>query len=123
MTRRIKNAERYRRGNTTSGEGRKGWRGGRVSAYPPGTDLSPVMAKLSSAEYAIAVLLGDGFAAKGVRRALILAAPSLPPGSPQTRDEALEYVRIRRKSNNNVATVEARYKASLSPADLEEWEK
>jgi hypothetical protein len=83
----------YRRGNTTSGPGRRGYRGGRKPIHPLGTETHPLMLRVSDAEYAIAVLLGNGFATKGIRQALALAAPGLPAGSPTTRDEALAHTR------------------------------
>jgi hypothetical protein len=122
MTRR-KGEVGYREGNTTFGANRRGYRGGRKPTHPPGTELFPLSVRLSDSEYAIAINLGAGNSAAGMRRALTFAAQLLPPGSPQTQAEAMTHARLHRKKNNNVATVEARYKASLSPADLEEWEK
>lgn len=86
MTRKLKLPEteitRRRRGNTTSGADRRGFKGGREPLYPEGTITRFVALKLSDPEYAIAIWAGRGIAAKGVRMAISEWAKShpLPPG-------------------------------------------
>lgn len=87
-----------RRGNTTSGESRRGNRDGRPPVYPEGTIThSLLLAKLSDREYAIAILLGNGSPAQGVRRALRSAALDYcDRNAPLSRYETDTYIRLRK---------------------------
>ena len=73
-------------GNYTRGTARKGYRGGRKALYREG-EASLVSFKLSDAEIALAVYLGEGAIPKGVRRALAAMRRDVP-GIPRTRNEA-----------------------------------
>ncbi len=66
-----------RRGNTTSGPERRGNRQGRPGGYPQGTYTNLTSFKLSEEHLAIAVMLGAGTAAHGIRAVLSAVAPLL----------------------------------------------
>lgn len=133
MTRPKKNLiHGYRRGNTTSGAKRRGNRSGSRPAYPPGTELFSLVVKLSDPEYAIATILGDGIATKGVRRALSLAAEALPPGTPQTRAEAYVYAKEHHRSRSPAQNIvrqlatpgsSINFEIEVTQSELEEWER
>lgn len=56
--------------NTTRGAERQGYRGGRPVQYPPGTETTKVLVALSPKDLAKVRALGDGYLARGLRRAL-----------------------------------------------------
>ncbi len=121
MTRPKRNLEPgYRRGNTTSGLSRRGNRNGRPPDYPLGTELFPILVRVSHREYAIAAILGDGKATVGVRQALSLAAQSLPPGCPQTRDEGIAYGKAQRRTKHFSAAFQ-KLKYAVAP-ELPDWD-
>jgi hypothetical protein len=68
-----------RRGNTTHGTGRKGFKGGRARLYPEGTELYHVALKLADPECRMAIWLGRGNMSDGIRRALETAYKASPP--------------------------------------------
>lgn len=90
-------ADGWKGGNTTRGPDRKGWRGGRRSLDPPGTIKWAVATKLSDPLYCAALYLGEGSAARGIRRALEHAATllaHLPRGTDRFGVE--QYVKTHR---------------------------
>lgn len=97
--RKIMHAGGYLGGNKTFGTNRKGYRGGRIPTYPKDTVTWPITVKLSDQDYAIAVYLGLGNAARGVRIAIQHAAGRLAPtvSVPSTRIEAERIVRPAKK--------------------------
>ncbi len=88
MTKPKKDAHLYRRGNTTSGPDRKGYKGGRRGDYPTGTPMYPVLIQLDSRHNAIAIYVGGGTAGRGIRALLEAAAATLDPTWPLERNAA-----------------------------------
>lgn len=123
MTRPKKNlGYQYRRGNTTSGALRKGNRNGRPAFYPPGTTIYRVLMTLSDADYAIAVILGNGNVSHGVRRTLAMAASQVPPDAPTTRFEAAQYA-SKRKKQNRLAMIKAKFESNSGDASPDtDWD-
>lgn len=113
MTRKLGISEyeldRRRRGNTTSGAERKGFKGGRKRLHPEGTVLHPVGLKLTDPEYALALWAGAGIATRGVRIALEAwsVANPLPPGVAQLDRFATETAIKRDKAQRRLSRLKA----------------
>jgi hypothetical protein len=84
--------------NRVSGPARQGYRGGRVPAYPEGTQVWPLQIRpLSDEHYAKAIVLGSGNAAQGVRIALDRATLNeSQAGAPRTRMAAEDWIALRK---------------------------
>lgn len=67
----------YRGGNLTRGANRRGYRGGRKSAFPPGTLTVPLRILVTDANYAAIHYLGERVFARGVARAVEAVLPFL----------------------------------------------
>lgn len=84
----------HMRGNYTYGENR---RGSRKPVYPEGTQTETRSILLSDAEWAKAVLLGNGNTATGVRRALkFTPLDARDKDAPRDRLGAWNFVRLRK---------------------------
>lgn len=97
--RKIMEFDGYKGGNKTFGDNRKGYRGGRVPAYPRGTGTWMAAVNLSDQDYATAVYLGCGSVAKGLRIAVQHAAGKLSQTVqvPATRIDAERIVKPAKK--------------------------
>lgn len=60
----------WRGGNTTFGEHRRGYKGGRPGLYPKETFTWPITTRLSQRHYAIALTVGCANASRGIQYAL-----------------------------------------------------
>jgi hypothetical protein len=123
---------------------------GRPRIYPLGTVVYKNMVTLSDEEYAAAVTLGDGNMSQGLRRAIAIAAQTLPTTSPRERyaafaaatqerkhadrlafakklgmpstEEAEETAKDDARYNYEVAGTPINLEAEVTQSELEEWE-
>ena len=124
---------------------------GRPRIYPPGTIVHKNMVILSDPEYAAALTLGEGNMSEGIRRAIALAAKTLPTASPRERyaayaaamrdkkissratfagklgmrslDEEKETIADDKAYNYEVAGIPVNLEAEVTQSELEEWER
>ncbi len=85
-----------RRGNTTSGDSRRGFKGGRARLYPEGTVTYSVALKLADPEYRMAIWIGRGNASDGIRRALEAAYKANPPSGIEPLDRFEMEARVKK---------------------------